>query len=138
MNHRKLVLPEHMNSQGSLFGGYLLKWLDEFAYITAQLEFPGRRFVTIAMNNVEFRHPITCGQILRFTVKRARLGTTSVEYSVRVYDEREVGDRDDGHHDGDDDGDDDDGVLFATKITFVNLDDDGGKMPIRPREKNHD
>ena len=29
-----------MNSQGSLFGGYLLAWLDEFAYITAQLEFP--------------------------------------------------------------------------------------------------
>lgn len=116
MNHRKLVLPEHMNSQGSLFGGYLLKWLDEFAYITAQLEFPGRRFVTIAMNNVEFRHPIVCGQILRFSVKRSRLGTTSVEYSVRVYD--------DGEHD------DDDRVLFATKITFVNLDDDGHKKPV--------
>jgi acyl-CoA hydrolase len=116
-----------MNSQGSLFGGYLLKWLDEFAYITAQLEFPARRFVTIAMNNVEFRHPITCGQILRFSVKRARLGTTSVEYSVRVYD------------DGDgDEGDDDGRVLFATKITFVNLDDAGHKRPIRPRENSRD
>ena len=74
MNHRKLVLPEHLNSQGSLFGGYLLKWLDEFAYITARLEFPGRRFVTIAMNNVEFRHPIHSGQILRFQVQRGRQG----------------------------------------------------------------
>ncbi|MBT8443043.1 MAG: acyl-CoA thioesterase [Gammaproteobacteria bacterium] len=115
MNHRKLVLPEHMNSQDSLFGGYLLKWLDEFAYITAQLEFPGRRFVTIAMNNVEFRHPITCGQILRFQVTRGRLGTTSVEYEVEVFDDR-TGDRD--------------LVLFATQITFVNLDDDGRKAPI--------
>lgn len=119
-----------MNSQGSLFGGYLLKWLDEFAYITAQLEFPARRFVTIAMNNVEFRHPITCGQILRFSVKRARLGTTSVEYSVRVYD--------DGGGDDGDGEDDDDGVLFATKITFVNLDDDGHKRPIRTRVKGGD
>ena len=40
MNHRKLVLPGHMNDQGSLFGGYLLQWLDEFAYITANMEFP--------------------------------------------------------------------------------------------------
>lgn len=115
MNHRKLVLPEHMNSQGSLFGGYLLKWLDEFAYITAQLEFPGRRFVTIAMNNVEFRHPITCGQILRFNVTRGRLGTTSVEYVVEVFDDR-TGDKD--------------LVLFATQITFVNLDDEGRKAAI--------
>jgi len=115
MNHRKLVLPEHMNSQGSLFGGYLLKWLDEFAYITAQLEFPGRRFVTIAMNNVEFRHPITCGQILRFSVSRRRLGKTSVEYEVDVFDDR-AGDAD--------------LVLFATQITFVNLDENGNKAPI--------
>jgi acyl-CoA hydrolase len=115
VNHRKLVLPEHMNSQGSLFGGYLLKWLDEFAYITAQLEFPGRRFVTIAMNNVEFRHPITCGQILRFNVTRGRLGTTSVEYVVEVFDDR-TGDKD--------------LVLFTTQITFVNLDDEGRKAAI--------
>lgn len=104
-----------MNAQGSLFGGYLLKWLDEFAYITAQLEFPGRRFVTIAMNNVEFRHPIACGQILRFSVARGRLGTTSVEYGVEVFDDR---------------GDQADLVLFATKITFVNLDNAGNKVSI--------
>lgn len=115
MDHRKLVLPEHMNSQGSLFGGYLLKWLDEFAYITAQSEFPGRRFVTIAMNNVEFRHPIVCGQILRFSVVRRRLGTTSVEYEVDVFDDRaDAGGK----------------VLFATQITFVNLDEAGNKRPI--------
>ena len=115
MDHRKLVLPEHMNSQGSLFGGYLLKWLDEFAYITAQSEFPGRRFVTIAMNNVEFRHPIVCGQILRFTVTVRRLGTTSVEYEVDVFDDR---------------SDQDGKVLFATQITFVNLDGKGNKTQI--------
>lgn len=118
MDHRKLVQPQHMNSQGSLFGGYLLAWLDEFAYITAQLEFPGRRFVTIAMNNVEFRHPIDSGQILRFAVNRSRLGTTSVQYQVEVFDDH---------------GDRNDLVLFATQITFVNLGDDGNKTPILDR-----
>jgi acyl-CoA hydrolase len=84
MDHHKLVLPEHLNDQGSLFGGYLLKWLDEFAYITANIEFPGHRFVTIALENVEFKHQIACGQILCFSVNRTRIGTTSVEYFIEV------------------------------------------------------
>lgn len=116
MNHRKLVLPEHMNDQGSLFGGYLLKWLDEFAYITANLEFPGNRLVTIALNNVEFKHPIHCGQILRFAVSRGRLGTSSVEYLVEVFGEKSI--REPGK------------VLFATGITFVNVTESGENSPI--------
>ena len=117
MDHRKLVLPEHLNDQGSLFGGYLLKWLDEFAYITANMEFPGHRFVTIALNNVTFRHPIRCGQILCFSVNRTRLGKTSVEYRVEVFGEKgQVKDK---------------GVLFATTIAFVNVTEAGEKAEIR-------
>ena len=116
MDHYKLVLPEHLNDQASLFGGYLLKWLDEFAYITANIDFPGHRFVTIALENVEFKHQIDCGQILRFSVNRKRVGTTSVEYFVEVFGtktEKAV-----------------DRVLFATNITFVNITDSGEKSPI--------
>lgn len=116
MNHRKLVLPGHMNAQGSLFGGYLLQWLDEFAYITANMEFPSHRFVTIAMNNVEFKHPIRSGQILRFAVSRVRLGTSSVEYLVEVFGERLHAAREE--------------VLFATNITFVNVNEAGEKQKI--------
>lgn len=116
MEHHKLVLPEHLNDQGNLFGGYLLKWLDEFAYITVNVDFPGRRFVTIALDNVVFKHPISCGQILRFVVKRARQGVSAVDYDVEVLAENpiEVRER----------------VLFATRITFVNLDDDGKNAAI--------
>lgn len=116
MDHHKLVLPEHLNDQGSLFGGYLLKWLDEFAYITANLDFPGHRFVTIALKNVEFKHQISCGQILRFSIKRTRVGTTSVEYFIEV-----VGTKAEKAVDR---------VLFATNITFVNVTDTGKKSPI--------
>jgi acyl-CoA hydrolase len=118
MDHHKLVLPEHINDQDSLFGGYLLKWLDEFAYITASMDFPGRRFVTIALENVEFRHQIVCGQILRFSVNRVRVGTTSVEYSVEVYGTKTPNDAA--------------RVLFATHITFVNITETGQKAPISP------
>jgi acyl-CoA hydrolase len=117
MNHRKLVQPEHMNDQGSLFGGYLLKWIDEFAYISACIEHPNNRFVTIGLDSVEFNHPINLGEILRFEVTETRLGKTSVEYLVEVYGQKIAKNPDE--------------VLFGTKITFVNLDKDGRKAPIK-------
>ena len=106
-----------MNDQGSLFGGYLLKWLDEFAYITANTDFPGNRFVTIALNNVEFKHQIRCGQILCFSVNMTRIGNTSVEYLVEVFGEKNQTE--------------DKGVLFATTITFVNVTKTGEKKAIK-------
>ncbi len=121
MDHHKLVLPEYMNDQGILFGGYLLMWIDEFAYITANLDHPGHRFVTVAMDHVVFKHPIENGQILRFTVLEVGRGQTSVKYRVEVYGEkfhekteklREV-------------------PLFETGITFVNISEEGEAQPLR-------
>jgi acyl-CoA hydrolase len=117
MNYRKLVHPEFMNDQGSLFGGYLLKWIDEYAYISVSLEHPGNRFVTIALDAVEFNHPISLGEILRFAVTQIRKGNTSVTYLVEVYGEKNASDKNE--------------VLFATKISFVNLGPDGNKAPIQ-------
>jgi acyl-CoA hydrolase len=116
MEHYKIVLPEYMNDQGSLFGGYLLKWLDEFAYVTVNIEFPGHHFVTIALDNVTFNNPIACGQILRFVITRARLGKTSVDYDVEVFTESSSNAAK--------------GVVFATRITFVNVDENGKKSTI--------
>lgn len=117
MEHYKLILPEFMNNQGTLFGGHLLKWIDEFAYITASLEYPGNRFVTVALDKVVFKHRIAGGQVLRFCVEKSNLGNTSVEYLVKVYGTKVLGDRAK--------------VLFETRITFVNVSESGQKKPIR-------
>ena len=58
MINDKLVIPEHLNHYGYLFGGYLLHWVDEYAYITANLDFPGHRFVTIGLDKIVFRKNI--------------------------------------------------------------------------------
>jgi acyl-CoA hydrolase len=116
MDHFKLVLPENMNHQGSLFGGYLLKWIDELAYITANLDHPNHKFVTVSLENVVFKHPISCGQILRFNITESRLGNTSIEYSVKVF--------------GEQDPEKSQNSLFETKITFVNITEKGGKKKI--------
>lgn len=116
MEHYKLLLPEHMNNNGVLFGGNLLKWLDEFAYITASLHYPGNKFVTIGLDNVVFKEPIKPGCILCFKVLEKKLGNTSLQYQVDVYYADEVTNERT--------------VLFETNITFVNISEDGKKMSI--------
>jgi acyl-CoA hydrolase len=108
----KLVLPEHLNHYGYLFGGYLLQWVDETAYIAVTLDYPGSNFVTVAMDRVEFRRSIRQGAILRFEAQRQRVGTTSAGYLVEVFDGPAPE------------------PVFTTQITFVALDADGRKTPL--------
>ncbi len=117
MKHYKLVLPEFMNEQGVLFGGYLLKWIDECAYITASLDHPGNRFVTISLDNVVFRKPIKVGYILCFDVVQGRLGTTSLSYDIKVFNAKDPSQKDE--------------LLFETNIVFVNVNKEGKKEPIQ-------
>lgn len=112
----KLVMPEHMNQYGVLFGGNLLKWVDETAWMAVSLDFPGSRFVTIGMDRVEFKKGVTGGSILRFTVTRQRVGTTSVTYAAEVC-RREM-------HQSQED------LIFTTDITFVRVNESGKKVPI--------
>ena len=91
MQHRTIVLPEYLNDQGFLFGGNLLKWVDEYAYITATLPFPGNRFVTVSLDEVNFNHPVLPGEILCFDVNRVHRGNTSLKYSVEVMGEKLAG-----------------------------------------------
>lgn len=115
MQHRKLVLPEFLNDQGFLFGGNLLKWVDESAYITASLGFPGNRLVTVSLSEVNFKHPVQPGELLCFDVQLIRQGTTSVTYQIDVIGEKLAGTNE---------------PLFVTKITFVNVGKDGAPQPL--------
>ena len=116
MRNHKLVLPEHLNHYGYLFGGWLLHWVDEYAYITANLDYPGHRFVTIGLDKVVFKKSIRLGTILKFDIERERVGRSSVTYSVKVFsDSIETGEEE---------------LVFETKITFVNVDEEGNKLPI--------
>jgi acyl-CoA hydrolase len=122
MKHYQLILPEFMNEQGVLFGGYLLKWIDEFAYISASLDYPNCRFVTVSLDNVVFRKPIKNGYILCFDVVKARQGTTSVRYAIKVHNAKDIKKE----------------LLFETNIVFVNLNTAGVKEPISVKGKSHE
>lgn len=114
METHRLVLPEHLNQFGALFGGRLLAWVDEASWIAASLEFPDCHFVTMAMDEVIFRHSVREGTILTIESRRRKLGTTSVSYQVRVFRGPEA------HK----------VAIFSTCVTFVNLGATGEKSPI--------
>ena len=116
MVNYKLVLPEHLNHYGYLFGGHLLKWVDEAAWIAASLDHPGCNFVTIGMDKVEFRKSVKQGSLLRLEANKVRTGNTSVRYTVTVF-----------RHDMKSGVDE---KIFATNTTFVCIDDQGRKRSI--------
>ncbi len=111
-----LVRPEHLNHHGYLFGGAMLKWVDEFAWITASRDFPGCTLVTVAMNDIAFKRRVVPGSILRFRVTMESRGTTSVHYSVEVY--------------ADEPGAIEEKWVFSTRVSFVRVDAQGRKSPL--------
>ena len=115
MDHYKYVISEHLNHYGTLYGGNLLKWIDEVGYITASVEYPHCRFVTVALEDVEFKNRIELGSVLIFSVERVNVGNSSVTYAVKVYSALEKVK---------------DTILFETNITFVNVDEKGNKAKI--------
>jgi acyl-CoA hydrolase len=82
MQNYQLVLTEHLNHYGYLFGGALLKRVDESAYICASLDHPGKSFVTAGMEKVSNKKRVELGSILIFNVEKDKTGKTSVTYRV--------------------------------------------------------
>ncbi|MEM1441914.1 MAG: acyl-CoA thioesterase [Verrucomicrobiota bacterium] len=110
MENHRLVLPEHLNQYGFLFGGYLLMWVDEVAWMAASLDFEGCHFATIGMRAVTFHEPVREGAILRFVTRQLKVGTTSVTYSVSVnHNETEI---------------------FSNSVTLVRINKEGEKQTL--------
>lgn len=112
------VRPEHLNHYGFLFGGYMLMWVDEAAWIAASLERPDCHFVTIGMEKVEFRHKVQEGSILMLSVERRRVGRTSVTYQVDVFCRQAA-----GHEKSEE-------PVFSNQVTLVRVDEAGEKTPL--------
>lgn len=81
-----LVRPEHLNHHGFLFGGRLLEWLDEQAYIAAMACVkPEANLVTIGIDRVAFKYPVRQGSMLRFRSLPVHAGRTSVTVFTQVF-----------------------------------------------------
>ena len=66
MTTYKLVMPGDMNHYGFLFGGKMLMWVDEVAWIAVSEDYPTLHFVTVGMSKVEFKKSVHPQSVLRF------------------------------------------------------------------------
>ena len=85
---RITLLPRDTNSQGTVFGGIILSYIDMAGAIEAHRHTSMPRFVTVAMREVVFHKPVFVGDLVSFYAETVRVGTTSITVRVIVEAER--------------------------------------------------
>ena len=89
---RVVMMPKDTNAMGTIFGGIILSYIDQAGAVEAH-RCGGRRFVTVAMNAVEFLEPVFVGDLVSLYSTVLRQGTTSITVQVVVEAERRLRDR---------------------------------------------
>lgn len=82
----ELVLPNDTNLLGNLLGGTLLHWID-IAGAMASQRHANCVVATIAIDSVDFRHPVKVGEIVTLKARVTWVGRTSMEVVVEVFSE---------------------------------------------------
>ena len=85
---RITMLPRDTNSQGTIFGGVILSYIDMAGAIEAHRHTGMGRFVTVAMREVIFHQPVFVGDLISFYCETLKIGTTSISVRVVVEAER--------------------------------------------------
>ena len=85
---RIALLPRDTNSQGTIFGGVILSYIDMAGAIEAHRHTGMDRFVTVAMREVIFHQPVFVGDLVSFYAETMRVGNTSITVRVVVEAER--------------------------------------------------
>ena len=78
-----LMMPNHTNHEGTIFGGVILSNIDQAAYVEARRH-GVHRWVTAAVDRVDFLAPVYMGDIVSYWAWTSRKGTTSVTVNVEV------------------------------------------------------
>lgn len=80
---RVVMMPRDTNPQGTIFGGVILSLIDQAA-ANESIRQAAHKFVTVAMNAVEFHHPVHVGDLVSFYSECTRIGRTSITVHVTV------------------------------------------------------
>ncbi|WP_316842130.1 acyl-CoA thioesterase [Pedobacter gandavensis] len=109
---RKWVKPEDLNPNGTLFGGSLLRWIDEEAAIYAIVQLGNPRVVTKYISEINFVSSAKQGDIIEMGITATDFGHTSLTMRCEVRNKitRKS-------------------ILTIDKMVFVNVDEDGNPAP---------
>src|ERR1051325_2777736 len=79
-----LVRPHDLNHAGTLFGGTMMAWADEMAFIAATLTYPHCTFVTKVFHEFNFIRGTKDGDIIQIEAEVLKTGNTSVMVAVKA------------------------------------------------------
>ena len=80
----QLMLPNHANIAGFVYGGTILYIADGVAYVCAARH-AGPSCVAAAVDRVDFREPIRIGELVTFLASVNYVGRTSMEVGIKIF-----------------------------------------------------
>ncbi len=109
---RKLIKPEDLNPNRTLFGGSLLRWIDEEAAIFAICQLNSDRVVTKFISEINFISSAVMGDIIEMGMEVIKFGRTSITFRCVVRNKftKKV-------------------LVTIDKIVFVHVDENGRPKP---------
>ncbi|TNE55170.1 MAG: acyl-CoA thioesterase [Bacteroidetes bacterium] len=81
---RKLIKPEDLNANNTLFGGKLLQWIDEEAGIYAMTKLDSPKVVTKYMSEINFVSSARQADVIEIGLRFIAVGRTSITFACEV------------------------------------------------------
>ncbi|PCI38712.1 MAG: acyl-CoA esterase [Thiotrichales bacterium] len=112
---RTVAMPKDANFNNDIFGGWLLSQMDSGGAIAAR-KCSKSRIATVAIDSMQFKHPVHIGDTLCCYAKLLKVGTTSMSFRITAWIRRQGI----GEH------------LCVTDaiFTYVAIDDHGQSIPV--------
>jgi acyl-CoA thioesterase YciA len=115
---RLMPMPSEVNPSGDIFGGWVMAHVDIAGAIPAMRRARGR-VATVAVKSVQFKQPISVGDVVSFYAEIVHVGRSSITVDVEVFAERNPAQP---------------VVVRVTEaiLTYVALSEDGHKRDVPP------
>ncbi|KLV09067.1 acyl-CoA thioester hydrolase [Photobacterium aquae] len=81
---RTLAMPADTNANGDIFGGWIMSQLDLAGAILAK-EICGGRVVTVSVDSIAFKAPVSVGDVVCCYGECSRIGNTSMSVALEVW-----------------------------------------------------
>jgi acyl-CoA thioesterase YciA len=112
---RTIAMPANTNSNGDMFGGWMVSQMDLGGAILAR-NAAKSRITTVAIDAMEFHHPVYVGDIVSCYALLLKTGRTSLRIAIEAWAQRHKG----GEH-----------VRVTEGVfTYVAIDDQGKPHPV--------
>ena len=84
IENRQRVQPNHANNYGTVHGGNVMKWMDEYGAMSA-MRFAGENCVTASVDRLDFERPVPTGDVVVVESYVFDAGRTSARVRITAH-----------------------------------------------------